>query len=123
MPGDVLGRPHAGEISRHADVVPAAAVYTDRPFLLVKGCGVVISRTMTPTEIAMFSGLAQVVQRVGPSSPLRYLTEEEEEAARAPRPTGTGNSPTRAGRRRETSSFRRASTRIGPTRRPIPGIC
>ena len=59
------------------DVVPAAAEYTGRPFLMVKGRGVVISRAMTPAEIAMLSGLAQVVQRVGPSSPLRYLTEDE----------------------------------------------
>ncbi len=32
---------------------------------------------MTPAEIAMLSGLAQVVQRVGRSAPLRYLTEDE----------------------------------------------
>jgi rhamnose utilization protein RhaD (predicted bifunctional aldolase and dehydrogenase) len=59
------------------DTVPAAAEFTDRPFLLVKGRGVVISQRMTPAEIAMLSGLAQVIQRVSASSPLRYLTEDE----------------------------------------------
>ena len=59
------------------DAVPAAQEYAGRPFLMVKGRGVVISRAMTPAEVAMLSGLAQVVQRVGPSSPLRYLSEAE----------------------------------------------
>jgi rhamnose utilization protein RhaD (predicted bifunctional aldolase and dehydrogenase) len=59
------------------DVVPAAPEYAGRPFLMVKGRGVVIRRAMTPAEVAMLSGLAQVVQRVGPSSPLRYLSEAE----------------------------------------------
>jgi rhamnose utilization protein RhaD (predicted bifunctional aldolase and dehydrogenase) len=48
-----------------------------RPFLIVKDRGVVISRVMTPAETAMLSGLAQVVQRISPSTPLRYLTEAE----------------------------------------------
>lgn len=50
---------------------------TERPFLIVKGCGVLLNRVMTPAEIAMLSGLAQVVQRIGPAAPLRYLTESE----------------------------------------------
>ena len=53
---------------------------TERPFALVKGCGVLLSRVMTPAEIAMLSGLAQVVQRIDPLAPLRYLTEAEVEA-------------------------------------------
>jgi len=32
---------------------------------------------MTAAEIAMLSGLAQVVQRIDPAAPLRYLTEAE----------------------------------------------
>ena len=44
---------------------------------LVKERGVLLSRIMTPAEIAMLSGLAQVVQRIDPSAPLRYLTEAE----------------------------------------------
>lgn len=59
------------------DTVPAGEEFTDRPFLLVKGRGAVISGTMTPAEIAMLSGLAQVVQRICATSRLRYLTEDE----------------------------------------------
>ena len=48
-----------------------------RPFVIVKGCGVLLSRIMTPAETAMLSGLAQVVQRIDAAAPLRYLTEGE----------------------------------------------
>ena len=44
---------------------------------MVKGRGVLLNRVMTPAEIAMLSGLAQVVQRIGSAAPLRYLTEAE----------------------------------------------
>ena len=64
------------ELFRAAD----APGVTERPFLMVKGCGVLLSRVMTPAEIAMLSGLAQVVQRIDPLAPLRYLTEAEVEA-------------------------------------------
>jgi hypothetical protein len=50
---------------------------TERPFLMVKGSGVLLSRVMTPAEIAMLSGLAQVVQRIDSAAPLRYLTQAE----------------------------------------------
>ncbi len=51
--------------------------YCTRPFLIIEGCGVVVKRTMTPAQRAMMSGLAQVIQRISSSAPLRYLTEEE----------------------------------------------
>ena len=51
--------------------------YHDRPFLIVEGRGVVVRRDMTPAELAMLGGLVQVVQRIDPSAPLRYLTEAE----------------------------------------------
>jgi hypothetical protein len=51
--------------------------YCARPFLIVEECGVIVVRTMTPAQRAMMSGLAQVIQRISPSAPLRYLTEEE----------------------------------------------
>jgi rhamnose utilization protein RhaD (predicted bifunctional aldolase and dehydrogenase) len=54
---------------------------TARPFAIVKGCGVLLSGSMTPAEIAMLSGLAQVVQRIDSSAPLRYLTEAEVSAS------------------------------------------
>jgi len=51
--------------------------YEDRPFLVIHGRGVVVSRSMTPAELAMLSGLAQIVQRLDASAPIRYLTESE----------------------------------------------
>jgi len=51
--------------------------YADRQFLIVKGRGVVVSRSMSRVELAMLSGLARVVQRLNASTPLRYLTESE----------------------------------------------
>jgi rhamnose utilization protein RhaD (predicted bifunctional aldolase and dehydrogenase) len=51
--------------------------HADRPFLIVEGRGVVVRKSMTPAELAMMSGLAQVVQRLGVSSCLRYLTGAE----------------------------------------------
>jgi hypothetical protein len=32
---------------------------------------------MTPAQRAMMSGLAQVIQRIGSSAPIRYLTDDE----------------------------------------------
>jgi len=51
--------------------------YRSRPLLLIEGRGVLISRSMTSAECAMISGLAQVVQRIPASAPIRYLTEAE----------------------------------------------
>jgi rhamnose utilization protein RhaD (predicted bifunctional aldolase and dehydrogenase) len=51
-------------------------LYT-RPFMIIEGCGVIINKTITPAELAMISGLAQVVRRIGASTPIRYLTEAE----------------------------------------------
>ncbi len=53
------------------------AQYRDRPFLMIEGRGVLVRKSMTPAEHAMLSGLAQVVQRIPASAPLRYLTEAE----------------------------------------------
>jgi rhamnose utilization protein RhaD (predicted bifunctional aldolase and dehydrogenase) len=51
--------------------------YYDRSFLIIEGRGVIIRRTIAPSELAMISGLAQVVQRLNTAAPLRYLTEAE----------------------------------------------
>ena len=61
---------------------PCQAIFSgspdeNRPFLIVEGRGVVVSRTITPAELAMLAGLAQVVQRLSASAPLRYLTADE----------------------------------------------
>jgi len=54
-----------------------ASRYRSRPVLLIEGRGVLISRSMTSAECAMISGLAQVVQRIPASAPIRYLTDAE----------------------------------------------
>jgi rhamnose utilization protein RhaD (predicted bifunctional aldolase and dehydrogenase) len=54
-----------------------AVRYRNRPLLLIERHGVLISRSMTPAECAMISGLAQVVQRIPASAPIRYLTDAE----------------------------------------------
>lgn len=51
--------------------------YTNRPFLIIQGRGVIVSRTIAPSELAMISGLANVVQRVSATAPLRYLADSE----------------------------------------------
>ena len=51
--------------------------YRNQQFLIIEKCGVIVKRTMTPAQRAMMSGLAQVVQRINSSAPLRYLTDEE----------------------------------------------
>jgi len=53
------------------------AQYRDRPFLMIEGRGVLVHKSMTPAERAMLSGLAQVVQRIPASAPIRYMTEAE----------------------------------------------
>jgi len=54
-----------------------ASRYRSRPLLMIEGRGVLISRSMTSAECAMISGLAQVVQRIPASAPIRYMTEAE----------------------------------------------
>jgi hypothetical protein len=45
--------------------------------LLIEGRGVLINRSTTSAECAMISGLAQVMQRIPASAPIRYLTDAE----------------------------------------------
>jgi rhamnose utilization protein RhaD (predicted bifunctional aldolase and dehydrogenase) len=61
---------------------PCQAIFSEcrcenRPFMIVEGRGVLVNKSMAPAELAMLSGLAQVLQRLNPSSALRYLTETE----------------------------------------------
>jgi rhamnose utilization protein RhaD (predicted bifunctional aldolase and dehydrogenase) len=51
--------------------------YRNLLFLIVEECGVIVNRSARPAELAMISGLVQVVQRLSASAPLRYLTETE----------------------------------------------
>ena len=51
--------------------------YVHRPFLIVEGSGVMLSQKITRAELAVLSGLVEVVQRIGASAPVRYLTQSE----------------------------------------------
>ncbi len=48
-----------------------------RPFLIVEGCGILVSSEMTAAELAVLRGLTQVVLRVEPTAPIRYLSRCE----------------------------------------------
>jgi rhamnose utilization protein RhaD (predicted bifunctional aldolase and dehydrogenase) len=47
------------------------------PFMIVGGAGVVVNEEMTATARATLTGLAQVLQRIDGSAPIRYLNEPE----------------------------------------------
>jgi rhamnose utilization protein RhaD (predicted bifunctional aldolase and dehydrogenase) len=51
--------------------------YRSRPFLIVENYGVVINNSAQLAEVAMISGLANVLQRLDRAAPIRYLTEAE----------------------------------------------
>jgi rhamnose utilization protein RhaD (predicted bifunctional aldolase and dehydrogenase) len=50
------------------------------PFLIVEGAGVVVNDRMTGPASATLTGLAQVLQRIEDSAPIRYLAEPEVES-------------------------------------------
>ena len=56
-----------------------AGEYRDsqRPFLFLDGCGVLVNQLAGAAAIAMLVGLAQVASRIGESTPIRYLTDAE----------------------------------------------
>ncbi|HWE48558.1 MAG TPA: class II aldolase/adducin family protein [Bryobacteraceae bacterium] len=49
----------------------------ERPFLFIKGCGVLVNQQAGAATVAMLAGLAQVARRLGISTPIRYLTDAE----------------------------------------------
>jgi rhamnose utilization protein RhaD (predicted bifunctional aldolase and dehydrogenase) len=65
---------------------PCQAIFSNHqyrhcPFVIVEGKGVLVSGTMTPAELAMLSGLAQVVTRLDAHAPVRYLSQAELETS------------------------------------------
>ena len=44
---------------------------------MVEGRGLLVSRSITASEMEMLSGLVKVVQRLNASAPVRYLTDAE----------------------------------------------
>jgi rhamnose utilization protein RhaD (predicted bifunctional aldolase and dehydrogenase) len=55
------------------------SLYRARQFLMIEGRGVMVKRSMSSSQLAMMSGLAQVVQRINSSAPIHYLSDEEVE--------------------------------------------
>lgn len=49
----------------------------DVPFLAVEGAGTLLSDRISHAELEILTGLAEVVRRIGPEAPLRYLTATE----------------------------------------------
>jgi rhamnose utilization protein RhaD (predicted bifunctional aldolase and dehydrogenase) len=47
------------------------------PFFLVEGCGTLINNRITASELAVLEGLAEVVLRIHPAAPIRYLSDLE----------------------------------------------
>jgi rhamnose utilization protein RhaD (predicted bifunctional aldolase and dehydrogenase) len=47
------------------------------PFWIVEGRGLVIGNWMTTTQMAVLDGLAEVVQRIDASAPVRYINDGE----------------------------------------------
>jgi hypothetical protein len=61
-----------------------------RPFLIVKDKGVLLSDKITSMELETLIGLAEVVQRVEGTAPIRYLTEAESEEITSRNVYGSG---------------------------------
>lgn len=53
---------------------------TANPFLIIEGAGVIVNEQMTGPAVATLTGLAQVLQRIDNSAPIRYLDEPEVES-------------------------------------------
>jgi rhamnose utilization protein RhaD (predicted bifunctional aldolase and dehydrogenase) len=58
------------------------SLYLTRTFLMIAGRGVIVRKTMTSSQHAMMSGLAQVVRRINFTAPIHYLSDEEVEYSR-----------------------------------------
>jgi len=50
---------------------------SQRPFLFVNGCGVLVNQHAGAAAVAMLAGLAQVARRLALSTPVRYMTDLE----------------------------------------------
>lgn len=69
-------------LTPHAKIVPASVSASelaslDEPFVLIEDCGVLVRPNPNPAAAATLEGLAQVVQRIPASAPIRYLREDE----------------------------------------------
>jgi rhamnose utilization protein RhaD (predicted bifunctional aldolase and dehydrogenase) len=68
-------------LSPRINVMPRSALSGSHlghdPFLIVEGAGVLVSDEVTAPACATLTGLAQVLLRIDPGAPLRYLNELE----------------------------------------------
>lgn len=64
-------------VAPHSASQQIAACTHNRSFLIVEGCGVIVSQRLSAAEHEVLLGLAHVMQRVDPQYPIRYLTEAE----------------------------------------------
>jgi len=81
--GGVLYPCQAIFLSPRIKVMPrsfAGGLPTTNSFLIVEGLGVVVNGEMTSTAFATLAGLAQVLQRIDGSTPIRYLEDPELES-------------------------------------------
>jgi len=51
--------------------------FHNSPFLAVEGSGVLLNPKITAAEYAILEGFAEVLLRIGPATPIRYLTPHE----------------------------------------------
>jgi rhamnose utilization protein RhaD (predicted bifunctional aldolase and dehydrogenase) len=85
LSGGVLYPCQAIFLSPHMRVMPRSILNDSRmetgnPFLIVEGAGVVVNDRMTFPASATLTGLAQVLQRIADSAPIRYLDGPEVES-------------------------------------------
>jgi len=47
------------------------------PFVIVEGSGILINKNITAAEYAVLNGFVEMLRRIEPSAPIRYLTDRE----------------------------------------------
>jgi len=88
LKGGVLYPCQAIFLGRTAPLIPCSVPFSDvrdhiaehhacQSLLILEGSGVMVSERITRAEQATLAGLMEVVQRIGPAAPIRYLTESD----------------------------------------------
>ncbi len=53
--------------------IPSGKFDENSPFIVIEGSGVLVNSKIKPTEQAVLDGLVEVLRRIDPSAPIRYL--------------------------------------------------
>ena len=88
LKGGVLYPCQAIFLGRTAPLIPCSVPFSDvrnhigehdecRSLLILEGSGVMVSERITRAEQATLTGLMEVLQRIGPAAPIRYLRESD----------------------------------------------